>query len=223
MSMCRAELENAFRETVTKEFAFIPLNEEDIDYTFSSFFEKRMENLIRAQKKAYYSFTNTALKKVAVICAALITLLLAACSVEQVRKPIVNFFTEIFDDSIRYFVKGDTVNSITEEYSIKALPEGFDLVNYSKGANELFYEFKYNLGEKIFFTQMITSSSDISFDNEHGKIYTKQINGKAIEIYESPYSKQAIWIENRYMMHIVCYGNIEMNTLEFLIKSVGLN
>ncbi len=222
MSMCKAEFKNAFREVISKEFEFIPLNEEEIDYNFSPIFKKRMSRLIKAQQKFYYSFTNTGLKKTAVICAVIITMLLAACSVEPVRKPIVNFFTEIFNDSIRYFVKGETADSITEEYSIKALPEGFAEVDHSKNANEVFYEYTNKSGEQIFFTQMITSSADVSFDTEHGEIYTKKINDKSVQIYESSYSKQALWIENKYMIHIVCYGNIDMDILEFLIENTSL-
>lgn len=223
MSMCKADLKNAFREVISKEFEFIPLNEEEIDYSFSPIFEKRMSRLIKAQQKFYYSFTNTGLKKTKVICAVLITMFLVACSVEPVRKPIVNFFSEIFNDSIRYFAKGETVDYITEEYCIKSLPDGFVEIDHSKNANEVFYEYKNKLGEQIFFTQMITSSADVSFDAEHGKIYSKKIKDKSVQIYESPYSNQALWIENKYMMHIVCYGKMDIDILEFLIENTSLN
>ena len=222
MPMCKSDFKDAFREVVTNEFDFIPLNDDEIKYEFTSFFENKMNKLILKQKKFYYDFTNTAIKKVVVMFLIFLTMLLVACSIEPIRKPIVNFFMEFFDDSVRYTFNGDVVDKITNQYTIKGIPEGFEQVEYSIDSNEVFYEYKNSSGEQIFFNQVITSSADISFDREHGKIYSIQVDGMTVEIYESPNTKQALWLEDGYMMHIVCYGNIEVDTLKFLIENVGL-
>ena len=58
--MSREEFKAAFREVVSSEFAQIPTDEDSIDFTFSEKFIKRMDKLIRAQRKSYYKFINTA-------------------------------------------------------------------------------------------------------------------------------------------------------------------
>ena len=54
--MSREEFKAAFREVISSEFAQIPTDEDSIDFTFSEKFIKRMDKLIRAQKKSYYKF-----------------------------------------------------------------------------------------------------------------------------------------------------------------------
>jgi hypothetical protein len=54
------------------DYGTIPTDESSIDFTFSEKFIKRMNKLIRAQRKSYYKFINTAAKRAAVIFAAII-------------------------------------------------------------------------------------------------------------------------------------------------------
>ena len=52
--MSREEFKSAFREVVSSEFAHIPTDESSIDFTFSEKFNKKMEKLIKSQRKSYY-------------------------------------------------------------------------------------------------------------------------------------------------------------------------
>ena len=53
MSISREEFKAAFREVVSSEFAHIPTDESSIDFTFSEKFNKKMEKLIKSQRKSY--------------------------------------------------------------------------------------------------------------------------------------------------------------------------
>ena len=53
MAITKAEFKQAFREVVSLEFSHIPTDENSIQYTFSEKFNKRMEKLIKSQKKVY--------------------------------------------------------------------------------------------------------------------------------------------------------------------------
>ena len=68
MSMSREEFKAAFREVISSEFAHIPTDESSIDFTFSEKFIKRMNKLIRAQRKSYYKFINTAATRSGYFC-----------------------------------------------------------------------------------------------------------------------------------------------------------
>lgn len=108
MAMSKTDFKNAFREVVSSEFAHIPTDESSIDFTFSERFNKRMEKLIRSQKKVYYNFVNTAYKRVAILCVILLTMLTTACSVKAIREPIVNFIKQVYESFTHYSYDGDT-------------------------------------------------------------------------------------------------------------------
>ena len=116
MSMSREEFKAAFREVISSEFAQIPTDEDSIDFTFSEKFIKRMDKLIRAQKKSYYKFINTAGKRVAVIFAAIITLFTASLSVKAIREPVVRFIKQVYETFIHYTFEGDIQPKIKKEF-----------------------------------------------------------------------------------------------------------
>ena len=62
MGMSKDDFKRAFREVVSSEFANIPLDENNIDITFSEKFNKKMEKLIKSQRKSYYILINMTVK-----------------------------------------------------------------------------------------------------------------------------------------------------------------
>ena len=75
MSICKDQFINALGDVVSKEFKDIPYNEGDIEYSFSRKFNLKMQKLIKNQKKSYWKLVNTASKRVAIVCIAIISLL----------------------------------------------------------------------------------------------------------------------------------------------------
>lgn len=220
MSMSKTEFKNAFREVVSSEFAHIPTDENSIDFTFSEHFNKRMEKLIRSQKKVYYNFINTVYKRVAIICIVLLTMLTTACSVKAIREPIVNFFTEVYESFTRYFFEGDTVDVLTKEYSIRELPDGF--IQTSKTHNDVFIitEYQNMRGDIIELTQSITKHTEHTIDNEKAKVYTEILGNLEVKIYDAYDTKQARWIIDGYSFNLICYGDISIETIKQLIENI---
>lgn len=125
MAMSKSDFKKALREVVSLEFAHIPEDESSINYTFSERFNKKMEKLIKSQRKAYWGVINTATKRAAVIFIAILSLFTAAFSIKAIREPIVNFFIKIYETFTHYSFEGETTEFISKEYSITNLPEGF--------------------------------------------------------------------------------------------------
>lgn len=220
MAMSKTDFKNAFREVVSSEFAHIPTDESSIDFTFSERFNKRMEKLIRSQKKVYYNFVNTAYKRVAILCVILLTMLTTACSVKAIREPIVNFIKQVYESFTHYSYDGDTTEKITKEYTIK-LPDDFKQTNETKNNSLISKEYINDSGDIIEFKQMTTDHSTGYFvDNENGNIETKTVNGIEIEFKERYNTKSAIWTQNGYVFAIDCYGNISDDTIRQIIKSL---
>ena len=221
MSMSREEFKAAFREVISSEFAQIPTDESSIDFTFSEKFIKRMDKLIRAQRKSYYKFINTAGKRAAVIFAAIITLFTASLSVKAIREPVVKFIKQVYETFIHYSFDGDTVEIITKEYTITQMLDGYEQFDKLTSENTIATTYKNKLGDTIIFTQMTTEYSIGYFvDNESGEQYTETVDDIEIEFKEWYDTKTAIWANDGYVFSIDCIGNISFEDIKQIIRTI---
>ena len=219
MSMSREEFKAAFREVISSEFAHIPTDESSIDFTFSEKFIKRMDKLIRAQKKSYYKFINTAGKRVAVIFAAIITLFTASLSVKAIREPVVRFIKQVYETFIHYTFEGDIQPKIKKEFFIKTLPDGF--IQHDKIESDLAITTIYvNDNNTIKFTQQSTNNANHFFDNESGTLTKVTISGINVDIYESENIKHAVWTDEGYFFKLTCLGEINIDSVTMMIESI---
>lgn len=219
MSMSREEFKAAFREVISSEFAQIPTDEDSIDFTFSEKFIKRMDKLIRAQKKSYYKFINTAGKRVAVIFAAIITLFTASLSVKAIREPVVRFIKQVYETFIHYTFEGDIQPKIKKEFFIKTLPDGF--IQHDKIESDLAITTIYvNDNNTIKFTPQSTNNANHFFDNESGTLTKVTISGINVDIYESENIKHAVWTDEGYFFKLTCIGEINIDSVTMMIESI---
>ena len=214
--MSREEFKAAFREVVSSEFAHIPTDESSIDFTFSEKFIKRMDKLIRAQRKSYYKFINTAAKRAAVIFAAIITLFTASLSVKAIREPVVKFIKQVYETFIHYTFEGEIQPKIKKEFFIKTLPDGF--IQHDKIESDLAITTIYvNDNNTIKFTQQSTNNANHFFDNESGTLTKVTISGINVDIYESENIKHAVWTDEGYFFKLTCIGEINIDSVTMMI------
>lgn len=219
MSMSREEFKAAFREVISSEFAQIPTDEDSIAFTFSEKFIKRMDKLIRSQRKSYYKFINTAGKRVAVIFAAIITLFTASLSVKAIREPVVRFIKQVYETFIHYTFEGDIQPKIKKEFFIKTLPDGF--IQHDKIESDLAITTIYvNDNNTIKFTQQSTNNANHFFDNESGTLTKVTISGINVDIYESENIKHAVWTDEGYFFKLTCIGEINIDSVTMMIESI---
>ena len=220
MAMSEFELKKAFREVVASEFVNIPYGESGIDYTFSERFNKKMKKLIRSQKKVYWRCINTASRRVATVCIVLLLFFTAVCNVRAIREPMTQILTNFYEDHIEYLFKGDTVDKIAYEYSLRKLPDGFVQTDKQESDAVIITVYENDTGDIIEFSQAITEDTPFFVDNEHGRIYTGTLDDVSVEIYEHKENKIAFWCKSGYLFNIACYGNIDMDMLKEMILSV---
>lgn len=219
MAMSREEFRRAFNEIISEEFSDIPRDEASIPLTFSRRFERKMERLIRNQRKPYWFLINTASKRAAVIIAAVLTLFTAGFSIKAIREPIVKFIKEIYHTFIAYSAEGNVIDKIERRYYLNYLPEGFEMVNdFTDGVSVIM---KYESSDEfIRFTQGITKDASFKLDNEHGEMKTENINGMEVNFYDDGENKTAFWTQDGYFFEIYTNSDIDDETLEKLILSV---
>lgn len=221
MAITKAEFKKAFREVVSLEFSHIPTDENSIEYTFSQKFIKRMEKLIKSQKKACWCLVNTAAKRAAIIILAIVTMFSAAFGVKAIREPIVNFIKQVYETFTHYSFEGDTAKVITKEYSITYLPDGFEQTDKIKNDYSIITRYERSSGEVIKFTQRITESNAGFYgDNENNIISKVTVNSIEVELQEWYDTKCAIWAYDGYFFMLDCYGNVEIDTVKEIIKSI---
>jgi len=90
-------LQEAFREAARREFAMIP-DEEEIEYSFSSKFLRKMRGLLRAEAYGYWKYVNTAAKRVAIAVAIIVMLLTSAMAIKPIRERVIKFFVEVYEE-----------------------------------------------------------------------------------------------------------------------------
>ena len=220
MSMSKEDFKNAFREVISAEFSHIPCEEDSIDYTFSERFNKKMNKLIKAQRKPYYFLINTTAKKVAVMFVIFATLITASMSVKAIREPVLEFFIEIFGTHDKYTAQGDTKNKIEKIYSITKLPNGFKEIDsvLIDTMNNVTYESED--GKVIIFTQTVTADLNIDVDNEQSNTIIKIFDDKKLYIKNIDEGITVLWVYDGYSFQINTFNIDDMDTILDMIKSI---
>lgn len=158
MSICKDQFISALRDVSCAEFNNIPNYENAIAYSFSKNFDLKMQKLIKSQKKSYWNLINTASKRVAIICIAIITLFCSTLSVEAIRAPIIQFIKDI---SFRYTKFDDQENEIVNSENNTFVPD-----ENTDGANT--YEPHYDENNNLI--------TEETFDDPKTNIYNKMLN-----------------------------------------------
>lgn len=221
MAITKAEFKQAFREVVSLEFSHIPTDENSIEYTFSKKFNRRMEKLIKAQKKVYWNLVSTTSKRVAIIFVAIFTMFTAAFSVKAIREPIIEFIKQVYESFAHYSFDGDTVEFIEKEFTIHQIPYGYEQIDKTTTDNSVVTIYKNELDYTIYFLQSTTDSHTGFFvDNESGDLYTETVNGINVDFKEWYDTKTAMWVNDGYVFTINCTGNISFEEIKQKIISI---
>ena len=220
MAMSKAELQKAFREAASFEFAEIPRDDMQIQYEFSAAFETKMERLLQKEKKFTWRFVNTAAKRAAVAVAVCMLLILTACSVPAIREPIVRFIVEIFDGGNVYDFEGDITDTISQKYEMTFVPDGFTLIDTFACDGGITYTYENESGKKILFDQAVTDGTSLSVDNENGTYKIIEVAGHETHLYFRGTTSVAFWIEDVYFFQITSNDSITEETLIKMVESV---
>lgn len=220
MSMTKAQLKNAFREAAAYEFRDILRDESLIQYEFSAEFEKKMNKLISSQKKKTWHWVNTAPKRIALIAAVAIMLFTTACSVPEIREPVVEFVTEVYETFREFFFEADDTAVITQKYGLTALPNGFEKIDTLENDTVIITTYENTNGDVISFTQNASDKATTFVDAEHGEYNILNVADYEVHIYTREGIIHAVWGYDTYLFEIICYGDFNEQDMIDMIESV---
>lgn len=165
----------------------------------SARFQKKMNRLLRRQKKSYYRLINTSLKRVT--AAILIFLLSISClmTVEAIRTPIINFFTKVYEEYTQVTLNHDQKEvpaklHIEEIYAPSYLPEGFEKNMEEITDNYLLFEYVNKENHYVLLQQF-------SYDDPSIAINTEDITYETVMIFDSV----GIYYDNMGIQSILWY------------------
>ncbi len=181
---------------------------EAINYTATS----------KSKRAAVWHFPLS--KHAVAIIAVIVVLSTTVFSVEAIREPIVKFFVEVYETFIEYTFEGDKSETITKEYRLSDVPDGFTQTDYFKEDAIISATYKNENGDTIAFEQSVTADTALSVDNEHLAIEIVEVAGREVRLHTDDDVIVAIWLEDTYMFEIFCNGNFDKEIMIALIEAV---
>ena len=213
---------NAIASALDEEYAdMIPKYE--CDHIFSDEFNKKLDKLVKRQRKPYYKFISTTARRAAcIIVAVLIASFSTVMGVGALRSAFKEFFMSIFSDhsNVTADVSDDSYSdAIDELYEIS-----YDLSDYSiilddrsDFSRHVIYE-KGN-GTIIDFQQWTKDMFNVSVNTEGAKITAKDVAEKeSISFIDNRGFNYYIWDNGEYI--IMINSNISKNELKTIAESV---
>lgn len=195
------------------------MNIEDVDIVFSPEFERKMNKLLQKNNRIRFS-TRCYIKKS--LIAAIITMLIiftALMSVSAIRTPFIEFIKKVFPQFNEITLREDStppVDRIETEYTLTALPEGFEITEYQKDEFGIFTVWRNQNGDEIVFSQDLLNIN-INIDNEHNyKEIT--INNRTAYYTENKNSANLVWSDGYYWFTIQASANCKDDIMDLQKK-----
>lgn len=196
--------------------------EEDLSHKFSKGFEKKMDKLIKEEKRTPFkrSFVIYGKRAAAVALIVLTVTFITTMSVEAYRVKFFEVITKVWDEftSITFNseegVMVEKLVVINPEY----IPEGFSIVEeeLSDYMNLIVYTNSNNI--EIIYEQSLISDGEIILDTEGVEVKTTNIESQEINYFSNKGVNQVYWNDYNYTYNFI--SSIDMEELFKMAESI---
>jgi hypothetical protein len=193
------------------------------DIFFSHKLERKMSHLIKSPRKSVWHCFNTPLKKTLAACLAIVIFASAIMGCCQIREPIVEFFTEVYEQFTEFFFRiedKEAASKVIEEVHMPTyVPEGYQLMEnicFTNEMKEVCTVWENENGDKIFLYQNVLTDNLI-LDTENATLTTIDSDSK-IAIIQKDNHTSAFWNDRTYSYLLVC--NLSTDELIKIVKSI---
>lgn len=187
--------------------------------TFTENFEKKMQKLIKSQKKPYYNMTNSIGKRVACVLVAVIVLFTMVMSVSAIREPFIKFIVETFDkySTINFAEKPTQATQSFERIIPEYIPTGFEITTDNYYDIYSFIEYKNETGNIFTLQQRYCDENHMLIDTENTQPQKILINNEEAIYYEKSDTKYLVFTRGEYGFILI--GNLEKEEIIKIAKS----
>lgn len=199
--------------------------EEELSHKFSKGFEKKMNKLIKEEKRKPFmrSFVIYG-KRAAAIFLIIVSIAFATTmSVEAYRVRLFEVITEVWEEFTSITFKSEKGVSDSKLVPIKSdyIPEGFSIVEeeLSDYMNLILYTNSNNI--EIIYEQSLISDGEIILDTEGAEVKTISIENQEINYFTNKGVNQVYWNDDNYTYTFI--SSIDMEELFKMTKSILKN
>lgn len=218
MAMTRDEFKRAFTEVASMEFADIPTDESEIDFTFSQEFNQKMELLIARQQNGMWRALQVVRKHIAVIAIVILGTLVTSCGVAEVVKYLhYDIYLEVKNE---FLENGGSLDLNAEFHDITYVPDGFEKSALSSRETSRIIEYKNKRGHEISFLQDKAGDSYSILSEESVTRETVTIAGNTVELFQNHRLIGAMWIEDGIYMEILYFGGTNTDEIKAIVEGV---
>lgn len=215
-------LVRAFELYMEEENARLPDDEELAKITFSPEFEERMRKMFARRKYGYYTLFGTVGRRIASVSVALLlTATILTASVEAIRTPVVQFFTEVYEKFTQIFVTDDTPDApdlVFEPHAPTYIPEGYVVEKEEKLAATYRVVYVGESGARINYQQQVKDGNYQTIDTEGVDYVSIQIGNGSGVAYENKGKAGIIFTDEQYTYSIS--ASISLEELTKIAESI---
>lgn len=196
--------------------------EEDLSHRFSKRFERKMNKLIRQEKRTPFmrAFINYS-KRVVVIILIFITIAFATTiSVEAYRVKFFEIVTEVWEEFTSIIFRSK--DYINNNQLIPAIPEyipkGFSILEESTNDHRYRVIYISENNKEIFYEQRVLSYGEIILDTENIETETMEMANQTVTLFTSKGVNQVYWSNDSYSYTLI--SSINKDEVIKIVKSI---
>ena len=217
----REVLEEALRRCCSTYCDQYPRYEGEIDLGYD--YERYMNRLIKRSKNPFQRYFNTTGRRIAGIVAAVLIVFSCSMTVKAVREPIVEFFTNIYEEFIEIFFSEDDIanapDTIETVYTLGVIPEGYIVDQFYVYDHVTYMTWKNEHGDRLVLSQDILDGS-LMLDTEESNYDIIEWGGHRIAFAEKYGAKYFYWNSDQYAFSLTVSSNIPKDEVFALIDSL---
>ena len=197
--------------------------EEELDHKFSWRFRRKMNALLKYERRTpgerkFYFGMKVAFATIALI---LLVAFSSAMSVKAYRVRIIDFFVEVLEDLTSYSAQEEKpTGEIADPVEPKYVPDGFEVTKRIE--DNLGYSVWYEnaAGEKLQYRQASVSLLAYLWDTETGVTNEAYISKQKVNIIEEQDMWTVYWTDEDYAYSILGPKQIELKELLEMARSI---
>lgn len=188
------------------------------DIETSKDFDRRVDRIIRRMKTGKYKKTRKVLRVFILVAILIVTFSITATGVDPLHERIRNFFIETFSDgsTIEFKDNSMTRGTLYSEYTY--IPEGYELVEHTKGSSLERFAFEDSDGNQLFCTARSNDNSFSMLNTENATVEEIMIHGFPSIYYTQEEFCRVTWSEGQYNYSVHQYVSTNQLLKEELVK-----
>ena len=197
--------------------------EEELDHKFSWRFRRKMNALLKYERRTpgerkFYFGMKVAFATIALI---LLVAFSSAMSVKAYRFRIIDFFVEVFEDLTSYSAQEEKpTGEIADPVEPKYVPDGFEVTKRIEDNLGYSVWYENGAGDEIHYRQAATSAFAYFWDTEKSVIDEKYIKEQKVSLVEENSTYTLYWNDENFVYRIVEVGTVESEELFEMARSI---